>query len=209
MTTLTDVRPIAAPSTAAPTGVAVVGAVLALNAAALGTQLMFGSAERYSQIADDLVHLVHYVTWTLCLLALTQLIPRLRGVPGTDGRTLPEPVLVGASVTTALLACVQFTQAFVSPYLAGAAPDLLDSTPSAIFLVPVLGAGVIAMVGMAALGVVAWRRGVVPLPAAALLVVGGLAIPALGPVSNVLLGAGLIWLGTAGRRRVASLHSGA
>jgi hypothetical protein len=83
----------------------------------------------------------------------------------------------------------------VNPYLAAHQPALLDTTPDSVLLVPLLGAGVVAMVGVAAMGVLGWRRTVLPRPLALLLIVGAVAIPAIGPLANVPLGVALAWLG--------------
>lgn len=175
------------------TGLIAVGAVFIINAAALGTQLMFGTGDaKYSETSATTMHLVHYVVWTAGLVALSALIPRLSRIPA--GVT----AFVGVGAT--LEACTRFVTAFVNPYLAANEPRLLDEMPDAILLVPLLATGVLLMIGLVSLAVIAARRGVVPWTAAVLLSVGALAIPALGPVSNVILGAGLVWFGSATRR---------
>ena len=176
------------------------GGVLAGNGLLLGSQLFF-DARDYSVVATGPVHLAHYVLWMACLVALSQLYPRLRSLTGRDGRRLPDFVLVLAGVGAALDACTRFVSAFVTPYLAERAPALVDQAPAAILLVPLLAAGVVAMAGTAAVGVVGWRRGVFPRPAAVLLVLGGVAIPLIGPLSTVLVGAALVWIGLTARAR--------
>ncbi len=197
MTTISSTqRPAVVTTGGTAPALAVTGAVLAANGLLLGSQLFFDSRD-YSEVAGGPVHLLHYVIWTAGMLALSQLYHGLGRVPGRSGRTIPAAVVTLASVGVALDACARFVSAFVTPYLAAQEPALVDSTPDTILLVPLLATGVVAMAGTAALAVSAWRRGVFPRPAAVLLVVGAVAIPALGPLSNVLLGAALVWIGLA------------
>ena len=199
-TTASPTVPVVHGCTAVPLGLCVTGAVLALNGLLLGSQL-FLDARDYSQVATGYVHLAHYSLWALCLVALSQLYPRLGVLRSPAGATLPAEVLVLAGVGASLDACARFVSAYVTPYLAENQPSLVDNAPDPILLVPLLATGVVAMVGTAALGVSAWRRRIFPRPAAALLVVGGVAIPALGPVSNVLLGIALVWIGMSAHNR--------
>lgn len=200
MTVISSVQAPAVNAGGIPVGLALTGVVFALNGLVLGTQLFLDPRD-YSQIASSNLHLVHYLVWTACLVAMTQLYPRLGSLRSRSGAALPGTVLALAGVGAALDACSRFVSAFVTPYLAGRAPGLVDSAPDAILLVPLLASGVFAMAATAALGATAWRRRVFPRPAAVLLVLGGVAIPVLGPVSNVLLGLALVWIGIAVRER--------
>lgn len=182
-----------------PAALVTVGAVLAGNGALLGARLMLDS-RAYSEIAAGTTHLLHYSLWTLCLVALSQLYPRMSGLRGRTGLRVPTPVLALAGAGVALDACARFVSAFVAPYLAGRQPQLMDSTPDAVLLVPLLAASIAAMVGTGLLAVVGLRRRVFPRGAAVLLLLGAVTIPVLGPVSNVLLGAALVWIGSTARR---------
>jgi hypothetical protein len=179
--------------------VTVTGAALAINGAVLGSRLFFDSRD-YSEISSTRLHLVHYVVWTACLVALSQLYPRMAVLRGPTGSGIARGVLTLAAVGAALEACTRFTLAFVNPYLAAHQPALLDTTPDAVLMVPLLGTGVVAMVGVAALGVLGWRRSVIPPALAVLLIVGALAIPVIGPMANVPLGVALAWLGVRWQR---------
>lgn len=181
-------------------GLVITGAVLAANGTALGSPLLLDSRS-YSEVAAGGLHLAHYTVWFLCLVALTQLYPRMESLPGRSGRGLPALVTMLAGVGAALDASARFVSAFVSPYLAARQPFLMDNPPDAILLVPLLATGVLAMAFTATLAVVGLRRGVFPVPAGVLMLLGAVAIPVLGPVSNLLLGAGLVWIGSAARRR--------
>jgi hypothetical protein len=179
--------------------VTVAGAALAINGAVLGSRLFFDSRD-YSEIASTRLHLVHYLVWTACLVALSQLYPRFAALRGPTGAGISRGVLTLAAVGAALDACSRFTLAFVNPYLASHQPALLDTTPDAVLLVPLLGTGVVAMVGVVALGVLGWRRSVLPPSLAVLLVVGAVAMPVIGPMANVPFGAALAWLGVRWQR---------
>lgn len=190
----------AAHARAALVALVATGALLALVGLVLGPRMMF-DPRPYSEIAGSGAHLLHYALWTAGLVALSQTYPRLAGVRGPGGRSLPLPLLVFAGAAAALDACARFVLAFVNPMLAVHDPALLDTPPDAVLLVPTLGAGVVAMVATVAVGVSAWRRRVFPRPAVLLLVVGAVAIPVVGPLSNILVGAALVWAGTAALRR--------
>lgn len=193
----------AVPTTTAHPGVrglTLTGAALFALGVGLGPLMMFDSRP-YSELSATPQHFVHYVVWMACLVALSQIYPRLAGLTGPHGRSVSMAAATAAGVGAALDACARFLLAFVNPYLSAHEPALLDTAPDAILLVPTLGVGVTAMVGVIWLGVSGWRAQVFPRPAVVLLVVGSLAIPALGPLSNVLLGAALVWCGIAVRRR--------
>ena len=201
---MTTFAPTPAPVTTSPArglglGLLITGAVLAGNGVLLGSQLFFDSRD-YSEVATGAGHLAHYLMWTLCLVALSQLYPRMGHLPSPTGRPLPAPLLAAAGAGAALDACARFVSAFVTPYLAERQPQLVDAAPDTILLVPLLATGVAAMVATGALAVVGLRRRVFPRPAAVLLLLGAIAIPVLGPVSNVLLGAALVWIGSTSRR---------
>lgn len=195
------------PAVAAPTqrthalrALSIVGALLFALGVGLGPLMMFDS-RAYSELSAAPQHLAHYALWAACLVALSQLYPRLAGLSGPSGRSVSTAAATAAGVGAALDACARFLLAFVNPYLAAHEPTLLDDAPDAILLVPTLGVGVVAMVGVIWLGVSGWRARVFPRAAVVLLVVGAIAIPALGPLSNIFLGAGLMWCGIAANRR--------
>ena len=169
----------------------VVGAALTVNGLVLAPQLFFNSRD-YSEIAASPTHLAHYVVWAACLVALSQLYPALAGLRGRDGRGIPGVVLRVAAVGAALAACAQFVAAFVNPFLADHDPALLDTAPDPILLVPLLVTTGLAGLATAAVGVVGGVRRALPVPAAVLIVLGGLVIPVLGPMANALLGVGLV-----------------
>jgi hypothetical protein len=184
-------------------GLAVTGGVLLALGVSLGP-IMLLDPRPYSELAGTGAHLVHYAVWTVCLVALSQLFPRLGGVRGAGARSSSPVSPVAATVAgagVALDACARFSLAFFTPMLARHEPALLDTPPDAVLLVPSLAVGVLAMVGVVWLGVSGGRAGVFPRPAVVLLVIGAVAIPALGPVSNVLVGAALTWIGIAALRR--------
>ena len=183
-----------------PTGLALTGAVFVGNGILLGSQLLADSRD-YSQIASGTAHLLHYGLWVVCLVALSQLYPRMDALRGRTGKHLPAPVLLLAGAGAVLDACTRFVSAFVAPYLAERQPQLMDTPPDAILLVPMYVTSVVALVATATLAVVGLRRAVFPRGAAVLLFLGAVAIPVLGPVSNVLLGSALVWIGYAARRR--------
>ena len=181
-------------------GLSVSGGVLLALGAALGPIMMF-DPRPYSELAGTSAHLVHYAIWTACLVALSQLYPRLGGMHAGAGRRVSAVAATVAAVGVALDACARFALAFFNPLLANHEPYLLDTAPDAVLLVPSIGAGLVAMIGTVWLGVSGWRARVFPRPAAVLLVIGAITIPAIGTLSNILVGAGLAWIGVAALRR--------
>lgn len=176
-----------------------IGAVLAVAGAALGSQMFF-DARPYSAIATSATHPIFYVMWTACLIALSQVYPRLASLRGGSGLTIGPVIATAAGVGAALDACARFVEAMVVPYLGRHAPELLDTPPDTALLVPLLATGVVAMLTTGTLAVVGLRRRVLPVGPAVMLVVGAVALPAIGPLSTVLIGAALAWLGLRLRR---------
>ncbi len=181
-------------------GLSTTGAVLLALGVTLGPLMMFDSRP-YSQLAGTAPHAIHYAIWTAALVALSQLLPRLGGMQAANRRRISPVAATVAGVGAGLDACARFSLAFFNPMLASHEPRLLDTPPDAILLVPTIAAGVVAMIGIVWLGVSGWRARVFPSPAVALLVVGAVAIPAIGPLSNVLVGVALLWIGIAALRR--------
>lgn len=178
----------------------VTGGVLLALGVTLGPMMMLDSRP-YSELSGTAAHLTHYAVWTACLVALSQLLPRLGGMRVGRTRAVSSVAATVAGVGAALDACARFGLAFFNPMLARHEPHLLDTPPDAVLLVPSIAAGVVAMVGLVWVGVSGWRAGVFPRPAVVLLVVGAVAIPAIGPLSNGLVGAALVWIGIASLRR--------
>lgn len=183
----------------------ITGTVLLALGVTLGPTMMFDSRP-YSELVTTSQHLVHYLVWTACLVALSQIYPRLAGLGGHQGRRVSAIAATAAAVGAALDACARFTLTFVNPYLAAHEPALLDTPPDAVLLVPAIGASVVAMIGTTWLGVSGWRALAFPRPAVVLLVIGALAIPAIGPLSNALLGSALAWIGIAASRQLRILE---
>lgn len=182
-----------------PIAVSVVGAALVVNGL-FGAMLFFDSRP-YSVVVGTAVHNLHYIVWTAALIAMSQIWPRLSRWTSATGRSIPFAVVTLAGVGAALSACAQFAEAFFIPFIGRHMPALLDAPPETGLLVPFLGAGVVAMVGTAAVAVFGFSRRVFPRAAAVLLFVGAVAIPVIGPLSNLLVGAALVWIGISRRGR--------
>lgn len=187
-------------------GLSITGGVLLALGVALGPIMLF-DPRPYSELATTTAHLVHYAIWTACLVALSQLYPRLGGMHARRAEHRVSAVAATvAAIGVALDACARFSLAFFNPMLANHVPYLLDTPPDAVLLVPSIAAGLVAMVGTVWLGVSGWRARVFPRPAVALLLLGAIAIPAIGPLSNILVGAALVWIGVAALRSRGNLQ---
>jgi hypothetical protein len=176
-----------------------VGIVMATNSLFLGTRLMF-DGRPFSEVAATLPHLAYNVILLVALAVFSQVLPRLSGVTGAAGRTFPEPVLVLAGGGVFFDACTRFGEAFMVPFISRHAPELLDNTPSTLLMSAMVASWTAYLAGLVALGVTAYRRRIFPRPAAVLLCLGGLSVPAVGPLSGLLIGPALAWCGWAARR---------
>lgn len=175
------------------------GALLLGSAAAFGPALLFSDAETFSQTAQTSGHFAYY---TIQMLAAIPLALALVGLVLRYGDRLGRAVTLIFPLTLAgvmLNAATYWMQAFVVPALAVKLPSMLDSPPEGMALVGMLGAGVLYMIGWVAFGIVLFRAGVLPRMAIALLMLGALITPVIGPLSNLLFGTALIWIGLAVR----------
>lgn len=177
-----------------------IGVVLALNSLLLGTQLMFDPSP-FSEVARTGTHLAYQATLLAALVALVQTLPRLHRVSGRSGQGFPSAVLLLAGVGVTLDACTRFAEAFMVPFIGRNAPELLDQSPGGALMTVMVSSWVASMIGLVAVAVTAYRRRIFPRPAAAVLAVGALVVPVIGPLSGMLVGTGLAWGGYAARRR--------
>lgn len=144
-----------------------------------------------------------YVPWALLVTAASLLlavgVAAIAEHRGPDGRGIGRAGLVLGLVAAVIGFFLNANHAFVQPAIAAAAPDLMNDPPGGLLAVGALGGFVVTVIGLVTFGVSAFRRRVLPRPAAVLIVVGVLAFVA-GSVQDVLLGAGLLWAGLSGLR---------
>ena len=176
-----------------------IGVAMASNSALFGTQLMF-DPRPFSEVASTPQHVTYYVVLLVLLAAFAQVLPRLCAVTGGTGRSFPDGVLVLLGVGVFFDAATRFGEAFMVPFLAAHAPELLDDTPSTVLMSAMVTSWVLYLIGLVTLGVVAYRRRIFPRPAAVLLMVGAVTVPVIGPLSGMLIGTALAWGGYAARR---------
>lgn len=125
--------------------------------------------------------------------------PTLTSWVGRDGRKLPGWLVPVMSAAAALQACTLFAQAVISPFLLEIAPIALTTEDGGAFAIIMSGIWIVWIAALTTLAVVGWRRKVIPVPAAVLMIVGSLIIPIFGPIGSVLVGAALAWTGWARR----------
>lgn len=177
-----------------------IGVVMTLNSLLFGTRLMFDPSP-FSEVARTGTHLAYQVTLLAALVALAQTLPRMRRVSGRSRDGFPPAVLLFAGVGVTLDACTRFGEAFLVPFIGRNAPELLDHSPGGALMAVMVSCWVASMIGLVAVAVTAYRRRIFPRPAAAVLAVGALVVPVIGPLSGILVGTGLAWSGYAARRR--------
>jgi hypothetical protein len=139
------------------------------------------------------------VTYTLALLGMGTLLLALTAIYTREFAALGRLGLIGyviAFLGTLLVAGDWWFEAFAIPMIATEAPEFLDLPPSGLVL-----AGVITTVGLYTVGwtlfaVAALRARICPLPAALLLLAGGLAGPlALSTPYQIPLAIAIGWIG--------------
>jgi hypothetical protein len=135
--------------------------------------------------------------------------PTLTSWVGRDGRHLPGWLVPVMAAAAALQACTLFSQAVVSPFLLQVAPVALTTEDGGAFAIIMAGIWIVWIAALSTLAIVGWRRKVVPVPAALVMIVGALVIPIFGPIGSILVGGALAWTGWSRRVRVAQQPVGA
>ena len=184
-----------------PACLAVLGVVLAANGA-FGITWLFDGAERFSQTAASWQFATFQRVQLLALVFFVLLVPTLGQLRGRTGRALPIGVLLALAAALVLQAGTVFTMAFVAPFFAGIAPEVMDLENGGSFAIAMSAVWVLFVVAVAAFGISAMRRKVFPLSAGILVVLGGLLTPMLGPVAGIALGSGFLLAAGALRQRV-------
>jgi hypothetical protein len=138
--------------------------------------------------------------YLVAVIVFVAAAPTLTSWVGRDGRTLPGWLVPAMAATAALQACTLFAQAVISPFLLQTAPIALTTEDGGAFAIIMSGIWMVWIAALTTLAVVGWRRKVVPVPAAVLMMLGALVIPIFGPIGSILVGAALAWTGWSLRR---------
>lgn len=178
----------------------VLGAASVLNGV-LGVRWLFDGAERFSQTAATWEFAAYQRVHLLVLVGLVLAVPGLGALRGPTGKRLSPGVLVALVGVTVLQAGTVFAMAFVAPFYAEVAPEVVDLENGGSFAVAMSAVWVAFTLVLVAAGVSVWRSRALPRSCGVLLVVGGLVMPPLGPVGSVLVGAALLRAGLSRRAR--------
>ena len=189
------------PLTRLPACLTLVGAVLAANGA-FGITWLFDGAERFSQTAASWQFATFQRVQLMALVFLVLLVPTFAQLRGRTGRALPVGVLLGLAAALVLQAGTVFTMAFVAPFFAGIAPEVMDLENGGTFAAAMAVVWAMFVVAVAVFGIASVRRKVFPLTAGVLVVLGGLLTPMFGPIAGIALGGGFAVAGNALRKRV-------
>ena len=135
------------------------------------------------------------------LIVFITAAPTLTTWVGRDGRSLPSWLVPVMAAAAALQACTLYTQAVVSPFLLEVAPIALTTEDGGMFAITMSVIWVLWIAALTTFAIVGWRRKVMPVPLALLMIVGSLVIPIFGAIGSTLVGAVLAW--TAWSRRVS------
>lgn len=139
--------------------------------------------------------------YLLAVVAFIAAAPTLTSWVGRDGRSLPGWLVPAMSAAAALQACTLFAQAVVTPFLLEVAPIALTTEDGGAFAIIMSAVWIVWIAALSTLAIIGWRRKVVPVPAALLMIVGSLVIPIFGPIGSILVGGALAW--TAWSRRMS------
>ncbi len=178
---------------------ALVGGVLVvvydvLDAALFPGEQVSGAMATSSWFIVQILSLVGLVLITLGLVGLYA-----RQVE--QGETLGLVAFLVAFIGTVMVSGSVWSEAFIGPVVAEAAPELVGANPSGV-----VAAGIILAFGLFALGwllfgLASLRAGVLPRGAALLLMVGAVLFFVVSslefPGSTIVMGAALVWMGYA------------
>lgn len=141
------------------------------------------------------VQATYVVATVLIGLGLVGLYARQAQQAGTLGLVAFVLTFVGVMLAAGSV----WSEAFFGPWLASAAPELLDADPAAIVIAGVLLSYVLFGLGWFLFGLTSLRAGVLPRGAAILLMVGALLFLVVAvldlPLGGILFGAALAWMG--------------
>lgn len=163
-----------------------VGALLAVNGLVLGPMWLVVPGQFSATVASPAYVISQQVSWAL-LTVLIVLVPVLAK---TGRRSLPAWIIPLAQIALAAQAALHFTQGFVLPWLAGVAPEVLDITDGGSLQLTMTVVQIAFLVVNVAFAVTLWWAGHSK-TGAVLMMLGALAVPAVGPIGAGVLGLGL------------------
>jgi hypothetical protein len=139
------------------------------------------------------------LTYSIALLGMGALLLALTAIYARESNALGRLGLIGyviAFLGTLMVAGDWWFEAFVVPVIATAAPAVLDLPISGSALVGAIATVGLYTMGWTLFGLAVLRAGIVPRPAAVLLLVGGLAGPlALSTPYQIPLAIAIGWIG--------------
>jgi hypothetical protein len=139
------------------------------------------------------------LTYTVALLGMGSLLLAVTAIYTCESAALGQVGLIGyltAFLGTLMVAGDWWFEAFVVPVIAAAAPAVLDLPISGSVLVGAIATVGLYTMGWTLFGLAVLRAGIVPRPAAVLLLVGGLAGPlALSTPYQIPLAIAIGWIG--------------
>lgn len=162
--------------------------VLAVNGVVLGPIWLTRTGEFSDTVAVPAYGTSQLISWALLtlLIVLLPALARLR----TGKRPLPTWAVPVAQLALVVQATAHFVQAFMTPWLAEVAPELLDLTDGGLFMWMLQGIQVLFLILMVTFAATIWRAGHGKV-AAALMMLGAIATPVAGPIGAGVLAIGL------------------
>jgi MFS family permease len=191
-----------------------VGALMLANGVVIGAPWIISEWTSATEVTfldtvGDWRYAAFNYLYLVAVIVFVAAAPTLTSWVGRDGRRLPGWLVPVMAVAAALQACTLFTQAVVSPFLLEIAPIALTTEDGGAFAISMAAIWIVWIAALSTLAIVGWRRKVVPLPAALVMIVGALVIPIFGPIGSILVGAALAWTGWSRRVSVAPQPVGA
>jgi hypothetical protein len=177
----------------------VVGGVLLAAFELLESTLFSGQPESVSAVTSSwiIIQVGYLVAFLLLTLALVGLYALQVEQAGSLGLTAFLVALTGI----VLMAGSQWGAAFLGPWIAEAAPELIDAEPAGITIFGYILSMLLVALGFLLFGLASLRTKVLPRGAAMLLMAGAVLLIVLEmlelPIITVVLDAALIWMGYA------------
>jgi hypothetical protein len=178
---------------------ALVGGIL-LAVLSILESVLFGSQPDSEVVASSawiIVEVAWIVAALLIILGLVGLYARQAEQAGSLGLIAFLVALAG----TVMVSGIDWSAAFMAPWFAETAPELVDAEPTGVFLAGLLLSLVLLALGYFLFGLASLQARMLPRGAAVLLMVGAVLIVVMGFLESgfdvVVLGAALAWMGYA------------
>jgi hypothetical protein len=160
--------------------------------------LLFGS-QSYAQAAATGPWIVVQGLYLFSAVLLAFGLLGLYVIQAKQASTLGLVAFVVAFIGLVMTAGAVWSEAFFGGWLAGEAPQLLESDPTGALAIGLILTFLLFGLGWLLFGLASLRAGVIPRGSAVLLAIGAVLYPVLGalsiPLAGLVFGAAVVWMG--------------